>query len=85
MTKTAAIEYADKGIRVNAICPEAIETLGLTEGEFGQFLDQYRANQPIKRFGKPEEVANAALWLSSDEASLITGDSFPTDGGLTAK
>lgn len=85
MTKTAAIEYAEKGIRVNAICPGAIETPGLTEGEFGQFLDQYRANQPMKRFGKPEEVANAALWLSSDEASLITGVPFPTDGGLTAK
>lgn len=85
MTKTAAIEYADRSIRVNAICPGAIETPGLTDGEFGQFLDQYKANQPMKRFGKPEEVANAVLWLSSDEASLITGVPFPTDGGLTAK
>lgn len=85
MTKTAAIEYAEKGIRVNAICPGAIETPGLTEGEFGKFLDQYRANQPMKRFGTPDEVANAALWLSSDQASLITGVPLPTDGGLTAK
>lgn len=85
MTKTAAIEYAEQGIRVNAICPGAIETPGLTQGEFAQFLDQYRNNQPMKRFGKPEEVANAALWLCSDEASLITGVPLPTDGGLTAK
>tara|TARA_B100000378_G_scaffold220472_1_gene183870 strand:- start:12807 stop:13562 length:756 start_codon:yes stop_codon:yes gene_type:complete len=85
MTKTAAIEYAEKEIRVNAICPGAIETPGLLEGEFAQFLDQYRANQPMKRFGKPEEVANAALWLCSDESSLITGVPLPTDGGLTAK
>ncbi len=85
MTKTAAIEYAGKGIRVNAICPGAIETPGLTQGEFAQFLDQYRANQPMKRFGTPEEVANAALWLCSNAASLITGVPLPTDGGLTAK
>lgn len=85
MTKTAAIEYAEKGIRVNAICPGAIETPGLTKGEFAQFLDQYRANQPMKRFGTPQEVANAALWLCSDAASLITGVPLPTDGGLTAK
>ncbi|MCX2475347.1 glucose 1-dehydrogenase [Pedobacter sp. MC2016-05] len=85
MTKTAAIEYAERGIRVNAVCPGSIETPGLTQGEFGKFLDMYRSHQPMKRFGTPEEVANAVLWLSSDEASLITGVSLPTDGGLSAK
>jgi len=85
MTKTAAIEYAERGIRVNAVCPGSIETPGLTQGEFGKSLDMYRSHQPMKRFGTPEEVANAVLWLSSDEASLITGVSLPTDGGLSAK
>lgn len=85
MTKTVAIEYAEKGIRVNAICPGAIETPGLTAGEFSKFLDEYRNNQPMKRFGTPQEVANLALWLCSDQASFVNGIAMCVDGGLNAK
>lgn len=85
MTKTTALEYAEKGIRVNAICPGAIETPGLTEGEFSKFLDQYKNSQPMKRFGTPDEVANLALWLCSDQASFVNGIAMCVDGGLNAR
>lgn len=88
MTKTAAMEYARKNIRVNAICPvftvtpmfnpEMMDTVrpGLA--------DKLKNNIPMNRFAKVEEMANTILWLSSDKASFVTGVAMPVDGGLTA-
>ena len=87
LTKTAALEYATQGIRVNAVCPGVIDT-PLVERivertpERKQF---YLDAQPIGRLGTPEEVAAAIVWLCSDEASFVTGQAFPVDGGFVAR
>lgn len=84
MTKTAALEYATQNIRINAVCPGAIETEALQH--MGEDLRRlYLADQPMQRFGTPDEVASAVLWLASDAASLITGIALPTDGGKSAR
>ncbi|MGH2663276.1 MAG: glucose 1-dehydrogenase [Actinomycetota bacterium] len=85
MTREVAVEYARRGIRANAICPGPIETPLLSE----LLADpQRRARRlvhiPIGRFGRAEEIARAALWLASDESSLMTGAAFVVDGGVTA-
>ncbi len=85
MTREIAVEYARQGIRANALCPGPIETPMLAE----LLSDpQRRARRlvhiPIGRFGKAEEVARAALWLASDESSLVTGAALVADGGITA-
>lgn len=89
LAKALALDYATLGIRVNALCPGIIETPMLR-----QFADtrpdpagawaSYSAAQPMGRLGTPEECADAALWLVSDEASFITGVALPVDGGFTA-
>jgi NAD(P)-dependent dehydrogenase (short-subunit alcohol dehydrogenase family) len=86
LTKTAALEYAKKGIRVNAVCPVFTIT-PLVEGMFefiGDFKDKLEAAIPMKRFGQPDEVAETIVWLSSDAASFITGHALPIDGGMVA-
>lgn len=85
MTREIAVEYARRGIRANALCPGPIETPMLAE----LLSDpQRRARRlvhiPIGRFGQAEEVARAALWLASDESSLMTGATVVVDGGITA-
>lgn len=85
MTREIAVEYARKRIRANALCPGPIETPMLAE----LLSDpQRRARRlvhiPIGRFGQAEEVARAALWLASDESSLMTGATVVVDGGITA-
>jgi len=85
MTREIAVEYARNGIRANALCPGPIETPMLAE----LLSDpQRRARRlvhvPIGRFGRAEEVARAALWLASDEYSLMTGAALVVDGGITA-
>ncbi len=87
LTKNAAIEYALKNIRVNAICPGFIETPLLTNAgiQDGNELYNYIASlHPMKRMGKAEEVASASLWLLSDEASFVTGTHLLVDGGYTS-
>ncbi len=87
MTKAAAVEYARKGIRVNAVCPGVINT-GMMERAIGrdERREQYVVNMhPIGRVGEPEEVANAVVFLSSDAASFIVGAILPVDGGHTAR
>jgi len=86
MTRTVALEYATRGIRVNAVCPGAIKTPMLDgvineQPEIEQTLIDY---EPIRRLGKPEEVGEAAVWLCSDRASFVTGQTLAVDGGLTA-
>ena len=88
LTKVASLENAPQGIRVNTVCPGAIdtpmirgalETVGLTEQEFAPVLSLFG------RFGKPEEVAQASLWLCSDQASYVTGAILNVDAGYTSR
>lgn len=87
LTKAAAVEYAKQGIRINAICPGAIQTPMIerfTHHERQQAED-LAARHPIGRFGTPEEVAEAILWLCSDAASFVTGQTLAVDGGYVAQ
>ncbi len=88
LTKTGSLEYAGRGIRVNAVLPGAIdtpmlrgalETTGFTEADFAPALSLFG------RFGKPEEVAEASAWLCSDAASYVTGHSLAVEGGYLAR
>lgn len=82
----AAIEFAAKGIRVNTICPGMVETPLMRNGRLSEEqLNAYMESYPLKRFGKPEEVGQAAVYLLSDAASWITGTSLVMDGGATIR
>lgn len=87
LTRSAALEYAPRGIRINAICPGTIATPMVTEmiakGELE--LAAAIANQPIARLGEPEEIAASVLWLCSPGASFVVGVALPVDGGYTAR
>jgi NAD(P)-dependent dehydrogenase (short-subunit alcohol dehydrogenase family) len=88
-TKSAALEYATRGIRVNDVCPGMIQTpmsdKMIAEGQ-GEELDKMlNTFVPMKRFGRPEEIADAVLWLCSDAASYITGQSISVDGGYVMR
>lgn len=87
LTKTAAIEYAAANIRVNAVCPGGVETAMVEELVRGGAVTRadLEAAQPVGRIGRPDEVAEAIIWLLSDAASLITGAALPVDGGWTAR
>lgn len=88
LTKTAALEYAGDGIRVNAICPGFIETALLTNGginENEKVKQQIIDNHPLKHFGKTEEIAKAFIFLASDDSSYITGTTLEIDGGYLAQ
>ncbi len=85
MTREIAVEYARKGIRANALCPGPIETPMLAELlSDAQRRARRLVHIPTGRFGRAEEVARAALWLASDESSLMTGAALVLDGGITA-
>jgi NAD(P)-dependent dehydrogenase (short-subunit alcohol dehydrogenase family) len=83
LTKNAAVEYANHGIRVNAVCPGAIMT-PLMSNESPERQQEILAPQAMMRFGQPAEVAAAVLWLCSDEASFVTGVALPVDAGSVA-
>lgn len=83
MTKSAALDYGKRGIRVNAVAPGPIETPMLAKG-FGD--DPNGAPVvPMGRTGQPEEIADPVVFLLSDEARYITGHTFPVDGGFCAR
>ena len=85
MTREIAVEYARRGIRANALCPGPIETPLLKELFTDEAARQRRVvHIPIGRLGQAEEVVRAALWLASDESSLMTGAALVVDGGITA-
>jgi meso-butanediol dehydrogenase/(S,S)-butanediol dehydrogenase/diacetyl reductase len=85
LTRVTAIENAPHGIRCNCICPGAIDTPLLGAAAAPEMLQQFRRIIPMGRLGRPEEMANAALFLASDLASFITGAALVADGGQTAK
>lgn len=83
LTKTAALEYATEGIRVNAVCPGVIHTemIDRVIGGDEDLLEAYANMAPVNRMGQPEEVADAVVWLCSEEASFVTGHAMTVDGG----
>ncbi len=83
LTKNAAVEYANEGIRVNAVCPGAIMT-PLMSAQPPERQQEILAPQALTRFGEPEEVAAAVVWLCSAQASFITGVALPVDAGSVA-
>lgn len=86
LTKSAALEYASRGIRINAVCPGLIQTAmadQMRANGQGPALDAMLEGVPIKRLGRAEEIADAVLWLCSDAASLVIGHSLAVDGGIT--
>jgi NAD(P)-dependent dehydrogenase (short-subunit alcohol dehydrogenase family) len=88
LTKSAALEYAKRNVRINCICPNAIQTPMFERARGGPVWEMknkpYRVPPPMDRFGMPEEVVRVALFLASDESSYITGIALPVDGGVTA-
>ena len=86
LSKTAAIEYANQGIRINTLAPGLVET-PMTKHWFDdpQMREFFLANSPIGRFAQPEEIANMVLFLCSDLASFAVGQTFALDGGYTAR
>ncbi len=87
LTKSAALEYAPRGVRINAICPGTIETPMVADMIAKGELDvaEAVANQPIGRLGRAEEMAAVVLWLCSPGASFVLGVALPVDGGYTAQ
>jgi len=92
MTRSIAVDYMTRGIRCNCICPTRVHTPFVDgfvaknfPGREQEMLQKLAAYQPLGRMGTPEEVAVMALYLCSDEASFITGQAFPIDGGVLAK
>lgn len=87
LTKSAGLEYAARGIRINAICPGIIATpmvTGMVERE-PEAMDALMKEQPIGRLGRPEEIASAVLWLCSPGASFVIGHALAVDGGCTVR
>ena len=87
LTKTAALEYATAGIRVNAVCPGYIRTPLIAEALTSnpEMEAQIIARHPVGRMGRPEEIAEAVVWLCSDAASFVTGHTMTVDGGYVAQ
>ena len=87
LTRTAALEYAQSGVRVNAVCPGVIHTemIDRVTGGDPEIERQFTGLEPIGRMGRPEEIAAAAVWLCSDAASFVTGHPLTIDGGLVAQ
>ena len=88
-TKSAALEYATRGIRVNDVCPGMIQTpmsdKMIAEGQGAELDAMLKTFVPMKRLGRPEEIADAVVWLCSDAASYITGQSISVDGGFVMR
>ncbi len=86
LTKSAAVEFGKQGIRVNAVLPGVVDTdmYKRFAGDKPEFRAEMTAMHPIGRIGKPEDIAEAAIWLSSSKSSFVTGHSLLVDGGYTA-
>ena len=86
LTKTAALEFATKGVRVNAVCPGVIETPMVERMIEATKLEReaFERQEPIGRLGQPQEIGEAVAWLLSDASSFVTGVAMPVDGGFVA-
>jgi len=82
LTKTAAHDYADTGVRINAVCPAAIDTPGLQRSP-EEMRQRLRESTPVGRIGTPDEVAATVMWLCSDLAGFVTGAAIVMDGGVS--
>ena len=87
LTKTAALEYAEKGIRLNAVCPGAIKTemIDRITGRDAAAEKQFAALHLMNRMGTATEIADAVVWLCSPQAGFVTGVALPVDGGMVAR
>jgi NAD(P)-dependent dehydrogenase (short-subunit alcohol dehydrogenase family) len=87
MTKSAALEYAKRGIRINAVCPGLVDTPLWAQSAAADKAnaDRLIAAHPIGRIARPEEIADAILWLCSERSSYLIGAALPLDGGYTAQ
>jgi len=87
LTKTAALEYAKAGIRVNAVCPGVIQTpmVARLTSQRPEMAEALVAAEPMGRTGKPEEIAEAVVWLCSEAASFVTGHAMSVDGGYVVQ
>ena len=87
LTKTAALEYATQGIRVNAVCPGVIETEMIARFTHGDAVAaaQMVETEPVGRLGVPSEIADAVVWLCSERSSFVTGHALAVDGGFVAR
>lgn len=86
MTRSMAVEFGPRGVRVNCICPAGVETEMLQQSnpaDAGFDADYFFARAPLRRFGKPEEIANVAVFLASNESSYVNGAIVRADGGIT--
>jgi NAD(P)-dependent dehydrogenase (short-subunit alcohol dehydrogenase family) len=85
LTKTAALEYASQGIRINAVCPGMIETPMTQKPGMGELIAQLVQASPLQRIGLPEEIGAAVLWLCGPDASFVHGQAIAVDGAITSR
>jgi NAD(P)-dependent dehydrogenase (short-subunit alcohol dehydrogenase family) len=87
LTKSAALEYAKSGIRINAVAPGGVETdmAKRVIGDDHQLLETLTSMHPIGRIADPEEIANTVVWLMSDRASFVLGHTLLADGGMVSR
>lgn len=85
LTKTAALEYASQGIRINAVCPGMIETPMTQKPGMGEIIAELVKQSPLQRIGQPEEIGAAVLWLCGEDASFVHGQAIAVDGAITSR
>ena len=88
LTRSAALDFATQGIRINAVCPGIINTpmaVAVTKNNDPEIVKAMIAREPIGRFGEPEEIASAVVWLCTPAASFMVGHAMAVDGGVLAQ
>jgi len=86
LTKSAAVRYAEQGVRINAVCPGVVRTpmVERTLEEHSEAVEAMTREQPLGRMAEPEEIASTVAWLASDDASFVNGHALPVEGGKLA-